>query len=155
MYVPFCCCTVLYYAALYCDILCTILYHNRLRHNLFQADLIDLYFEILCVGGRVTYSGPSKGLQAYAAKVYAQAGMGQPPVANAPEVREWRRCGPHLPHHSLHFSQEIEKYSYFFFHFFSLFSFSPFLSRPPLIFFFSFSSMINLTIGFPRAVRRP
>ena len=44
---------------------------------------------LLCVvAGRVTYSGPSTGLQAYAAKIYSQAQMGQPPVANAPEVRE-------------------------------------------------------------------
>jgi hypothetical protein len=61
----------------------------------------------------VTYSGPSKGLQAYATKVYAQAGMGQPPVANAPEVREGGNVG-RIYVTFLYFSREIANYSFFF-----------------------------------------
>ena len=37
-------------------------------------------------GGKVTYSGPASGLQAYATRTYYEANLGTPPIANAPEV---------------------------------------------------------------------
>ena len=36
--------------------------------------------------GKVTYYGPSKGLQAYAEGIYKRANLGPYPVSNAPEV---------------------------------------------------------------------
>ena len=43
------------------------------------------------IGGKVTYTGPSAGLQEYANQIYYRANLGTPPVANAPEVTENKR----------------------------------------------------------------
>jgi hypothetical protein len=93
----------------------------------------------------VTYSGPSKGLQAYATKVYAQAGMGQPPVANAPEVREGRKCWPHLRNTLVHEQRNRGVFILFLSFSISFFFFiSSVLSLLPLTFSFSLSFLLYL-----------
>lgn len=41
------------------------------------------------IGGRVTYSGPTRGLLNYATLIYQKTNIGTPPVANAPEVIQY------------------------------------------------------------------
>jgi len=52
-----------------------------------SAKIFDCFDKCLFLSrGKVTYYGPSKGLQAYAEGIYKRANLGPYPVSNAPEV---------------------------------------------------------------------